>query len=62
MSDNFDIQAGGIIEGKASIAEIGQELLEKIAAVADGQMTQAELLGHKEYHIPYKPGRACDVR
>jgi altronate hydrolase len=61
MSDNFDVNAGGIIEGTETIEQVGSRLLDTIAAVADGQPTQAELLGHKEYFIPYKPTRACDL-
>ena len=61
MGDNFDIDAGGIIKGTESIESVGLGIFDKIAEVAGGRLTQAELLGHKEYHIPYKPGRACDV-
>jgi len=61
MADNFDVKAGGIIEGTDTIEQVGATILNAIAGVADGQLTQAELLGHKEYFIPYKPTRACDV-
>lgn len=60
MADNFDIMAGEIIEGWETIEQVGQRLLDLIPEVADGKQTRAESLGHKEYHIPYKPGRACD--
>ncbi|MCR8635631.1 UxaA family hydrolase [Paenibacillus radicis (ex Xue et al. 2023)] len=61
MADNMDIKAGSIIEGTRTVAEIGLEIVEKVALVADGKPTQAELLGHKEYYIPYKPSRACEL-
>jgi altronate hydrolase len=61
MADNIDIHADGILTGTESVEQVGQRILALISAVADGQLTKAEQLGHKEYHIPYKPGRACDV-
>lgn len=61
MRDNIDIDASGIIEGIEQVDSVGQKLLEFVIETADGRPTQAEALGHKECHIPYKPGRACDV-
>ena len=61
MPDDFDVNAGGIIEGVKTIEDAGRDILDRIAETADGKPTRAELLGHREYHIPYKPGRACDV-
>ncbi|MCS7460519.1 UxaA family hydrolase [Paenibacillus doosanensis] len=61
MADNIDINAGGIIEGTDTIEDVGAELLKLIQRVAAGERTKAERLGHKEYAIPYKPGRACDM-
>ncbi|GMA60723.1 UxaA family hydrolase [Alicyclobacillus fastidiosus] len=61
MSDNMDIKAGSIIEGTATIEQVGQDIVDLITQVAGGKLTRAELLGHREYAIPYKPSRACDV-
>ncbi len=61
MSDNFDVMAHGIIEGRETIEEVGQRTLDTIYHLADGQLSRSEMLEHREYHIPYKPGRACDV-
>ncbi len=61
MSDNIDLDASGIIEGTSTIEHAGQKLLNLISRVADGQQTKAEQLGHREYFIPYKPGRSCDL-
>lgn len=61
MRDNIDLDAGGIIAGTRSVAESGAELVERIRRVADGEPTKAETLGHREYYIPYKPSRACDL-
>ncbi|MEZ4504976.1 MAG: UxaA family hydrolase [Thermomicrobiales bacterium] len=51
MSDNMDVNAGAIVEGRKSIAEVGEEILSRIAATAQGELTRAEDLGHFEFHI-----------
>jgi len=61
MTDNIDVDAGGIITGDKTIEDVGRDILARIAETADGKLTRAEQLGHREYFIPYKPGRACDV-
>ena len=49
MSDNIDLDASGIIQGVKSIDEVGQELFQEIIEVANGKLTKAESLGHKEF-------------
>jgi altronate dehydratase large subunit len=61
MADNIDVDAGPIIEGRMTVAAAGARVLAAVEAVAAGKRTSAEVLGHEEYWIPYKPGRACDV-
>lgn len=61
MADNVDVDAGPIVEGTATIPEIGERVFALAGAVAAGQATKAEILGHEEYWLPYKPGRACDL-
>lgn len=51
MSDNMDIDAGASVEGRKSIGDVGEEILQKIAAAAKGELTRAEDLGHFEFHI-----------
>ena len=51
MSDNMDVNAGSIVEGRKSIGEVGEEILTKIVATAQGELTRAEDLGHFEFHI-----------
>jgi altronate hydrolase len=51
MSDNMDIDAGAIVEGRKSIGEVGEEILANIVATARGELTRAEDLGHFEFHI-----------
>jgi altronate dehydratase large subunit len=47
MKFNLDFNAGPIMEG-ASIAAVGEKLLEKVLRVASGEPSRAELLGHDE--------------
>lgn len=54
MSEDIDINAGKIIEGKKTIDEVGQEIYEKVLRVADGEKTKTEILGHEEHYIFYK--------
>ena len=48
MRENFDFSTGEIISGKATIEEKGQDLLELVLAVANGQLTSAEELNGYE--------------
>ena len=51
MADNIDMDAGTILEGAATVDELGEKLFQEIVAVASGRLTQAELLGHNEFAI-----------
>ncbi|MCC6790886.1 MAG: UxaA family hydrolase [Thermomicrobiales bacterium] len=51
MSENMDVNAGSIVTGARTIAEVGDEILAAIQAVAGGAMTKNEELGHFEFHI-----------
>ncbi len=56
MADVIDINAGTIISGEDSIETKGEELLELMIAVANGeQWTNAEKLGQDDF-IPWKRG------
>jgi altronate dehydratase large subunit len=63
MSDDMDVDAGRILEGRASLDEVGREVYERILAVANGEPTKSEALGHQEFQIIYKSfeplGPAC---
>lgn len=54
MTEDMDINAGTIIEGKKSIGQVGQAIYEKVLRVADGERTKTEILGHEEHYIFYK--------
>jgi altronate hydrolase len=45
MEEDMDINAGSILEGKESVATVGQQIFEKIIAVAGGAKTKSELAG-----------------
>lgn len=56
MPDIIDADAGGIIEGHKSIAEVGEELLKLVIETANGDYTcKAEQLGQDDF-IPWKRG------
>lgn len=49
LSGDLDINAGIISEEAEVVVEVGRTILEKLVDVAAGDLTKAELLGHKEY-------------
>jgi altronate dehydratase large subunit len=51
MSENMDINAGAIITGERTLADVGEEILSQIVATAAGSLTKNEELGHFEFHI-----------
>ncbi len=56
MADIIDFDTGPVIEGKASIDQMGEAILELIIKVASGEVTtKAELLGQNDF-IPWKRG------
>lgn len=48
MMDDIDINAGGVIDGEVTFAQIGVQIYEEIIAVAQGKLTKAETFGHDE--------------
>lgn len=55
MNDIIDFNAGKIIEGKAHIEEMGEELLSYVIEVASGKKTKAKKLRQDDF-IPWKRG------
>jgi altronate hydrolase len=55
MRGNMDINAGRILEGEATIEQIGREIFEMVLAAASGQRTSSERLGHHEF-VPWRIG------
>lgn len=54
MRDDMDVDAGRILEGRATLAEVAAELMDVIAATAAGRPTASEDLGHREFVLTYK--------
>ena len=51
MKDNMDLDAGPVIDGKATIRELGEETFALILAVCSGQTTKTEELGYGSFAI-----------
>jgi len=63
MSEDMDVDAGRILEGRATLAEVGREIFDLIGRVGNGEATCSETLGHQEFILTYKSfeplGPAC---
>lgn len=63
LAADMDINAGRILEGEATLDEVGAEIVETIMAVAGGRPSVSEALGHREFILTYKAfdpvGPAC---
>jgi altronate hydrolase len=55
MLDNMDINAGRIVDGEASVEQVGQEIFDLCLRAASGERTKAEILGHNEF-VPWRIG------
>lgn len=51
MSDNMDLDAGTIIDGKETIDGVGQRILDEIGLVASGKLTKSEILKQNDFGI-----------
>lgn len=54
MEEDMDINAGRILEGKATIEEVGAEICDLINDVGSGKLSASETLGHQEFVLTYK--------
>ena len=63
LSDDMDIDAGRILEGRGTLDGVGRDVFELILDVADGAPTASEAMGHQEFILTYKSfepaGPAC---
>jgi altronate hydrolase len=57
MEEDMDLNAGTILEGTETVAQVGRRIFEKIIAVASGEKTKSELsgLGDEEF-APWQLG------
>lgn len=54
LSEDMDINAGSIIEGKATVTEVGKTIFDCVIDIASGGKSKSETLGHKEFILTYK--------
>lgn len=63
LSGDMDVDAGRIMEGRASIDQVGAEITDLVVCVAAGEQTVSEAMGHQEFILTYKAfdpvGPAC---
>jgi hypothetical protein len=63
-SSNIDAVTGRVLntKGEKNLDEMVLQLLEDVISVCQGRETKAEILGHKEYYIPYKYQKVESLR
>ena len=54
LSEDMDVNAGRILDGAATIEEVGREIFDQVLRVAEGGKTASEALGHSEFSLVYK--------
>ncbi|WP_322054571.1 UxaA family hydrolase [Paraburkholderia bannensis] len=63
LAGDMDVDAGRILEGRASLEEVGREVFDVTLDVARGARSKSEALGHQEFILTYKTfepvGPAC---
>ena len=51
MSEHVDVDVSGILRREMTIPEAGDALIDMVLRTADGRLTAAEALGHREYSL-----------
>jgi altronate hydrolase len=63
LSEDMDINAGRLLNGEATLDELGAEIVTLVHDVANGTPSKSEELGHQEFILTYKQfeplGPAC---
>jgi altronate hydrolase len=54
MTEDMDVDAGRVLEGRGTLEEVGAEIFALIEQVADGAKTKSEELLHQEFILTYK--------
>ncbi len=54
MREDMDVDAGRILEGRASLDDVGREINGLVLDVAGGRASCSEQLGHQEFILTYK--------
>lgn len=63
LEGDMDVDAGRIMEGRATLDEVGAEITDLILRVSSGEPSKSEAMGHQEFILTYKAfdpvGPAC---
>ncbi|GJI94003.1 hydrolase [Duganella caerulea] len=54
LSEDMDVNAGRILSGDATLEQVGAEIVQLVAQVANGAQSCSEELGHQEFILTYK--------
>jgi altronate hydrolase len=54
LSEDMDVNAGRVLTGEAGLGDVGAEIVELVARVANGEQSCSEALGHQEFILTYK--------
>jgi len=54
LDDDMDIDAGRILEGRATLQQVGDEIFARVVDCARGAATRSEEMGHQEFILTYK--------
>lgn len=54
MKPNIDVNAGVIVDGEGTLESVGQEIFDKVVECANGELSKAEALGHREFDIHFR--------
>jgi altronate hydrolase len=54
MTEDMDVNAGRVLEGEGDLDEVAEEIVALVEAVAGGQSTKSEDMGHREFILTYK--------
>ncbi|RFP17857.1 hydrolase [Duganella sp. BJB488] len=54
LAEDMDVNAGRILSGDATLEQVGAEIVQLVAQVANGAQSCSEALGHQEFILTYK--------
>jgi altronate hydrolase len=54
MADDMDVDAGRILDGRATLDQVGQEIYDLTIGLGQGKRTRSEELCHQEFILTYK--------
>jgi altronate dehydratase large subunit len=54
LSEDMDVDAGRVLEGRGSLPSLGDEIYDLVLSVAAGEQPASERLGHQEFILTHK--------